>query len=297
MVRALKHFSILPFLFTDVAAYYQISVPASISTDKDFVGTFVRGASDNIAPNTTTHYSVFLASYPDTSDFVSAICLLANNTPVATTSLDLRIPANVGRAGRYVVTSFQWDEKKLKEIGWGLEGVFNLSDPFTLVGATESWSKAEMDGRRLGTGWDVPCESYDCARKCNEFYYSNYTLPAYKATWECLSKCEGVATPLDWSTKDEDLMPYGFGYPISESNHPAIATATASTIEALETTQGDGVSTVTLSTAGETMSVGSTVAATIPTPTGISEGGNPVVLSLWTLLAPGLVAILSLQVV
>jgi len=180
----------------------------SASSDILVPHTIAAGTDVRIAINTNLPYSndsnydkygVFLSiNTPNTATPSFVACYLYKSLALNLANLLFRIPPSVGPSGTYY--SFTAIAYSGDPISYHEECNFpqlrSSTDPVDLIGATGTFTQFETDVLHApGDFWNIPCDSYDCVRQCNQAGYPNNNKDwphSYRSTYQCIAACQAV---------------------------------------------------------------------------------------------------------
>lgn len=129
-------------------------------------------------------------------------CWLLNYSSIATTEVEVTIPASVAPDGTVLSLSLSLSEVAPDDGSFE----FLFSNDFTLEGGTGAWSAMEVNSSGIGFPDDIPCTALSCARDCANEYYPDGTIPydeyadisvnsTFQNWYTCLSDCPGSSLP------------------------------------------------------------------------------------------------------
>ncbi|KAI5273930.1 hypothetical protein E4T47_02952 [Aureobasidium subglaciale] len=172
-------------LFLGARAIDTITVPDVITADSPFTLTIT--PKDDASGN----YRIYLDTTPP-GYAGGQSCYLKNTTSTDITAVNLTIPADFGPPGDFYSIS----TRDLSDLDTDASYVF--SNAFNLTGATGNYSEYEnkLNGAPLWDANSLPCESYNCARKCAQDSYPKDMIPgsdAFNTMRACIMKCPGVS--------------------------------------------------------------------------------------------------------
>ncbi|KAL2063965.1 hypothetical protein VTL71DRAFT_4459 [Oculimacula yallundae] len=204
-----------------------ITIPSVIIPNTD-VHVQITGETYYATTNGFDTYGVYLLVKPQAADQVDenflrsklASCYLIQSSPISESEQTIQIPASIGPDERsyWISTTFFNESDVTVDKATGYRELNSSSSTmdvsssdkvpasFSLQGGTEIWSNDELHGIGMNTlvqQDNVPCSSYDCARKCTATHYQyplvddpdfkNGKWPTFvEETYRCIQKCPGV---------------------------------------------------------------------------------------------------------
>ncbi|KAI5464242.1 hypothetical protein BGZ63DRAFT_421304 [Mariannaea sp. PMI_226] len=244
-------------------AFDNIDIPSTVNANTEVEITIQTDIADGRKSFDAqfTNFNLYLATTPPGWG-TGPVCLLANGTKMGTTTVKVKIPADVvPESAELEISSMEWNSDPHKD---GPSG-FEYSNAFYLKGGTGEWGKSELAGQGLGDPDHIPCSAYACARKCNDKYYSQVNknkddINSYKSTYECIAACPGTTYP-SW----ESVISQNGG---KDGNDDGNDDNSSSSSDSSETTSATPSGTpVAASTSSTGSSVSTTHAASTPTHT------------------------------
>lgn len=199
MIFCLKSAILLAILISLAAALEDVKVPDTVYTNRNFSvevdNDLVRGPLSSDAQFDS--YRTFLVM--NVTGNYEEQCYLISSTPINSTVVTVQIPPDMGDTGDfYRIGAQPFNQNPNNKPGSPSRGALLQSSSFHLEATNDG--PATPDTVFVDYANFTPCTSYNCVRKCVQFYYvSNSSNPGdpcnLSTSYECASKCPDCSFP------------------------------------------------------------------------------------------------------